>query len=624
MKKSLFAIAAAAAVLAGCQQESFNQKDNAKNDGIFYATIENNETRSALQADGDVYHVAWDGGDQIVVATPDFAYTVKYEAYEGGTTAGFMKVNEADTTLTGEEVVAYYPARYFSSASVTPYLPATQGYVAGNVAYNPMYATSTDENLPFKNLCGILKLNVTTTAADAKVKSISFSSDQGFTGEYKVEDNAAVLVNPDNLVLNCGEGVAIGATAVPFYVVVPANTYTNLEIKLETTDGRSQTLKMKADKNLTVERSKIYEGDFAFNSLEGAPVLGGLCTLGVGEEVCLALKSLTDPTATFAKDTKITNAVKRIILSPRNPSTAGLIVSDLDSECPAYATYDPIADEITIASVADKFELGYDASSMFYGFRKCEEIVGLTELSTENCENMAYLFAYCSAMKEFDLSNFNTDNCTALDHMFWYCQAATKIDVTSFNTENNCSMWSMFCHCDNIESLDVSNFNTGGVTTMSYAFAYCYKLQNLDLSSFDASATTTVSYLVYDCRELKTLKLGALFDTSHDPTMSYMFCRCPYLGEVWFGPSFISSKKPSNFWGYTGTDDFSNGDYVRTGNKAGGITIHCTQDTADWLATTGLRWFPSGYNEANGHTPIPVNFVEYTTGMPLTVTWSPN
>ena len=125
MKKSLFAIAAATAVLAGCQQESFTLQNNAKNDGVFYATIENGETRTALQADGDVYHVTWNYGDQIVVATPDYAYTVKYEAYEGGTTAGFMKVNEADTTLTGEEVVAYYPARYFSSASVTPYLPAT-------------------------------------------------------------------------------------------------------------------------------------------------------------------------------------------------------------------------------------------------------------------------------------------------------------------------------------------------------------------------------------------------------------------------------------------------------------------------------------------------------------------
>ncbi len=624
MKKSLFAIAAATAVLAGCQQESFTLQNNAKNDGIFHATIENGETRTILQADGDVYHVAWNGGDQIMVATPDASLTVKYEAYEGGTTAGFMKVNEADTTLTGDPVVAYYPASYFSATSSVPFLPATQGYVAGNVAYNPMYATSSDENLPFKNLCGILKLNVTTTAADTKVKSISFTADQGLSGEFTVVDDAAVVGSTDGLVLNCGEGVAIGTTAVPFYVVVPANTYTNLEITLATTDGKSQTLKMKADKSLTVERAKIYEGDFAFNNLEGAPVLGGLCTLNEGPTVNVAIKSLTDPTATFATGSAVVEITK-IVFSPRNPSTIGVEVSDLASECPAYASYDPVSGVVTIASTADKFEVGYNATYLFSYFTGCEEIVGLTDLITENCEDMGYMFSHMLVVKELDLKNFNTDNVTSMRNMFWYCKKATVIDVSNFNTENVMNMWSMFCSCNCVEKLDLSKFNTSNVTNFNYMLSYMDAVTELDCSSFDLSCSTSLTHMFDNNDNMRTLRLGDLCDVSHNPTMSYMFINCANLADVWFPPAFCATTKPTNFWGSTGaTDDFKNGEYDRTGNKAGGITIHCTQDTADWLATTGLRWFPNGYKEENGHMPIPVNFVDYTSGMPLTVTWSPN
>ena len=57
------------------------------------------------------------------------------------------------------------------------------------------------------------------------------------------------------------------------------------------------------------------------------------------------------------------------------------------------------------------------------------------------------------------------------------------------------------------------------------------------------------------------------------------------------------------------------------GNTAGGVNFITTQEIADWLATTNLRWINSGYS---GRKAIPVTFIDNVTGDKLTVTWAAN
>lgn len=654
MKKSLFAIAAAAAVLAGCQmsEPALNTGKSAEFSQKINATIVDG-TRAALAQDGEVWHVNWEVGDKILV-TADGKADTYYTEFGGSNQATFWWSKGDTVVIDGlTDIVAYSPASLISTTSDVPFLPSFQGYKEGSASFIPMMAQSTDENLAFKNLCGVIKLNLTTTAADIVVNSISIKADQGLSGSFEVVDGAAVVDGTEGVTLKSSEGVAISGTAVPFYITVPAGTYTGMEITATTVDGKSQTIKMKAGSSFTVERSMIHEGNFAFNDFVASSVTkGGICTLTTGTELNIALKTLTDPSGTFAADTKITAGPTKIVLSTNDLSTIGVEVGDISSDQPAYASYDPVSGVITIASPADEFQLNYDASNSFYGFRSVTEIVGLEKLKSDKSTSLAYCFAYCSGLTKIDLASFNTENVEQMQNMFWYCQKATEINVSTFNTENVTNMHSMFCHCDALPGVNVSNFVTGGVTDFGYMFSYDDSLLSIDLKDFDTSGATTMSYMFYDSDafteldldldfssvsklsymfaemdNLQVLKLGDKCNVNHAPTMSYMFVHMPMLREMWLGEGFIPDNrtKPSNFFAYTGTTDFDkNGNCIRTASAGSSLTIHCNQDQADWLATTGLRWLPTGYKTENGYWPITVTFLDYTSGQELSVTWSPN
>jgi hypothetical protein len=134
-----------------------------------------------------------------------------------------------------------------------------------------MYAESETANLSFKNICGIIKLNISTMQTGKKVRKIVLSADQGMSGEISnalalATDLAAVVSGTAGVTLDCGtEGVEIGTTAIPFYIAVPAANYENLAITVETTEGLQQTKKLKTGENVTVARSTITDISLTFN-----------------------------------------------------------------------------------------------------------------------------------------------------------------------------------------------------------------------------------------------------------------------------------------------------------------------------------------------------------------------
>ena len=259
--KKLFAIiiAISAGLFISCSKDNvdINQKKIA-----FKATTEP-ATKTAL--DGN--KVVWQSGDQITVV--DGASNVGVYSTTG-TTSHADFTFESGTEATTPDYKAYYPATLYNSG--TPTLPATQNYVEGNISGSPMYAENSTESLAFKNICGIIRLNVSTTLTGKKVRKITLSADQGMSGAIS---NAATLASDGyvaevsgtaGITLDCGaSGEDIGSTAKPFHLAVPANTYTGLEITVETTDGLSQTRSVKSDKSIAISRSKISDITLAFN-----------------------------------------------------------------------------------------------------------------------------------------------------------------------------------------------------------------------------------------------------------------------------------------------------------------------------------------------------------------------
>lgn len=264
-----FAILAPATFFSSCQQRELELPESKTgSDIVFRARIEDPLTRTVLSGnDATGYDVVWESGDQIVVTDAGGRVGTFTTTDSGTTEAGFTLVSGA------EEKTA--PFRAWSPASIyndgAPALPTSQTYLAGNRSGAPMFAENDTEDLTFKNICGIIRLNIGTELADQRIARITLSADQGLSGAIT---NAASLASSNyvatvaaggNLQLDCGsEGVAIGQTPTPFCLSVPANTYTGLTITAVTVLGVKQTWTLKEDRSVVVGRSLITDISLSF------------------------------------------------------------------------------------------------------------------------------------------------------------------------------------------------------------------------------------------------------------------------------------------------------------------------------------------------------------------------
>lgn len=673
MKKSLIAIAAAAAVLAGCQQENFAPATRSNGPLCVRATIES--TRTALAADGDVYHVNWVDGDQIAIVSAvgkDILYTEK----GGAPSAEFWYKSgiSGDTVAHVGLIQAYYP-EYIANGA----LASIQTYAEGGISESPMYAeyTAADETaipqFAFKNLCGILKFNVTSTVADAKIKFISIKADQGMAGAFTVADNAAVVTGTEGVTLNCGEaGVALPAS---FCFSVPANTYTNLTVTAITTDGKAQTIKLKEGSSIKVDRSMVSEGTVAFDKLAAAE-LGGKALLPPGPDFNVAIKQFIDPAATSA--TTDEDIVKKIVFNTNCPLTEGAEIQDMASDKPIYLMVDLASGIVNVNTPADSFEMNSDGSYMFAYFGSLEEIVNLKSINTENCEDMHNMFCYVNMtnrkLKAIDLSNFNTSQCTTMRSMFNGCRTITELDLSKFDTGNVENMEYMFQYCINLKSLDCSSFNTQNVTSMKYMFydvesadvinvssfntencsdfdyffGYCESLLKADLKNFDTSNATDLGRFFYHCLSMVECDCTS-FNTESCTEIRSFFNHCDALQVIdvsWVNIPQITNTTYSGYFFYDSKsirelylgEDFDFGvakpTYMpcandtpyenRPGSVFGSITVYCTQDLADWFSKTGWRWVHNGLIAPAGSytTPIPITFKHFKTGQEISTEWA--
>ena len=266
MKKYYLILAAMSAlVLAACQREIAPQKGL-----VFTATTESSVTKTALSENGGNYDVVWRAGDRITIV--DAASNVGIYETESTTTHADFSLYGGSTPVTTPTYKAWYPANLYNGG--TPTLPATQSYVDGNIGGSPMYAESGTNSLAFKNICGIIRLNVSTTLVGKTVASIVLNANEGMSG---VISNVATLADDSyvaavtgtaGVTLNCGAGIDISTTPTAFHFAVPEGTYTGFTITVTTTDGLTQT--RTANKGITVGRSQITDIGLAFNNLSMA------------------------------------------------------------------------------------------------------------------------------------------------------------------------------------------------------------------------------------------------------------------------------------------------------------------------------------------------------------------
>ena len=266
MKKNVLFVVLCAIALGACVKEEIVENGDSAGSRIVFTAKTEAASRTMLSGnDSDGYDVLWQSGDSITVvdgALHAGVYTTTSTTTRGEFT--YARGTEANTP----DYKAYYPASIYNGG--TPTLPDTQAYTEGNIAQSPMYAESSTPSLSFTNLCGILRLRITTSQGTQNVRYITVSADEPMSGAFSFSENAAVISSGTaGVTLDCGpSGTAIGSEAKDFYIAVPANTYSNLKITVTTSSFAQQT--KTANKAIVVSRSQITPVSLGFNNLEVA------------------------------------------------------------------------------------------------------------------------------------------------------------------------------------------------------------------------------------------------------------------------------------------------------------------------------------------------------------------
>jgi len=260
MKKISYIIALAAGIFAAatsCQKEdSVNQNDKqqVQEKGlVFYANLEGSATKTTI---GEGYKISWETTDTISINGVMFVPDIDKS---NPASATFTKAkNETKDNPTAPYKV-YYPASVYDGTIAT--LPATQIYNAeGNIAgILPMYAESSDMNLNFKNLCGLIKFTLKGTETVQNI--ILTDASKALSGKFMVSENAAVL-DPEaegGITLDCGaEGVLLNESdGKTFFIAVPAGSYDDLHVEYNTVSSDKRA-NLKANGTATIERNKVY------------------------------------------------------------------------------------------------------------------------------------------------------------------------------------------------------------------------------------------------------------------------------------------------------------------------------------------------------------------------------
>lgn len=252
------------------------QKDGARITE-FTATVEHcTDASGKVLMDGNV--LRWTDGDQIAVWGSDGmgTYTTT-NVGEYVTTFNFTEGDDpGDPTYT-----AIYPASLAQRQTVI-LLPPVQTSTDGSLQQFPMMARSSNSELVFKNLCGVLRLRLQALGKSVVgieldgnayylwgLKQLNYNNGDPSITNVSLSGSPEVLLsvsNPQDI-----------TTAKDFYIALPPNTYgAGFTIKIYTSDGSVCTKTITSGHSFRIERSGIFTITLSGDDLEFIPDAGTL------------------------------------------------------------------------------------------------------------------------------------------------------------------------------------------------------------------------------------------------------------------------------------------------------------------------------------------------------------
>lgn len=259
MKKYLSLILALLVLTCSCNKEQSGGDSMAQ---TFSATTEgSSDTEESSDTDVKTgilpvdkkYNVVWKSGDRISVNGKPFQLALG----EGTTSGTFVSTDGAE--VQGPPFKARYPVPLWMN-DATLNLPPNRTWFYNNVSDYPMYTESASSSLHFCNLCGLVKL-VLSSSEHHPVRSITLSAVQGMSGTGTVSPVEGQpgkwkvsVGRGGSITIDCGEGGLDITSGMTFFVYVPENSYETFTVSVQTTDGYSCI--RTSNKAISVSRSK--------------------------------------------------------------------------------------------------------------------------------------------------------------------------------------------------------------------------------------------------------------------------------------------------------------------------------------------------------------------------------
>lgn len=572
MKKLLFcALLAGIAVMTGCQKD---------HDVVTLKAVMDQDTKAYFGGSTDSQNRLnlpyWDEGDEVFIKGLTFSESkVLTNPDPGNPFTTFATITDVPVSSV---YCAIFPSRIVNGMS-TPSANET----TASIYYNPhqfyketgnhqqvdmpMGAVTTNETLIFKNLCSILRLNVsnsltdnidfdvmrlTVQAYDAYIAGngrVSLSNtddpDIDMNTPHQNSDNVISVykLNSENEDQHLSMGTIYhsntdGSTSKSFDVIVPPFTATKLVLEVEmykhNADGTSKPLgyyEYTINNPASVARNKIIPINLAVDSYQPFDY----AYLESGPEFNAEIQ-------TFLSSHPTVNAIKFNIvpgeltgITEANEWVAGSTPSDW---LELQASYSPrkiygYVDGTTliINSFANSIYAHSNCSSMFRGLTNIVSIQSTQQqlFITEDVTNMGHMFAGCRNLSILEGINFNTTNVTNMAYMFEDCQNLQSLTLP-FNTHNvrGDGLVGMFKNCSRLGLLDLHSFTTEQITDMTELFYGCSKIgsynppiseEGLYINQFVISEGITLTNM---CTGLASSQSqwgrGAIFCT--DPVMS--------------------------------------------------------------------------------------------------------
>ena len=246
MRKILFrVIVLLLSVVTSCYKDMPEDSGQSDESVSLVAYVETATKTQLGELKGEVYEVLWSEGDMISVNGVPSSPLVASQAYSAS----------ASFTLYG--VVSPYNAVYpasivkgMSEGQVSVELPGVQEYVEGGFADGAavLYGYSENENVSFKNACGVIKVGLTTGRNASKVCGLELESKGApISGSFSLDIHDGTFMEREESSLKISlllpeNGILLSEAPVYFHIAVPAGGYTE-GFDLTVTDelGRDMT-----------------------------------------------------------------------------------------------------------------------------------------------------------------------------------------------------------------------------------------------------------------------------------------------------------------------------------------------------------------------------------------------